>query len=275
MMLLSAPVLFLLLIVTCAAAPTAPRTNGADPEVARRWYSVPENHEPSPGGYRAWPRSQDGSFTINYCFEDVRTHDKMGALFKLALAKWAPALRLSALRFAPDPSCQQEPCLCSQSRLSEATLHIMLGDRSSRITTSLGYRTSANRRHPNLPRHYVHYSSHPEYFSAEGPLIMAHELGRCLNEQFWRSSHVGSPLTVTGHTVRLLHEHQRPDASKSVKFNCRALTFYDEAKRLVQSTPTRDEPEFTASMTIDDKMDLVFVLTLHSPPGKAFADNHQ
>ena len=151
--------------------------------VEKRWYSVPEGQELPGQRWTAWPCSNDGSCPIHYCFEDVHTHDLMGTIFKRALAKWAPAFRLSALRFAPDPACQQEPCLCSEPHLSESTLHIM-SEEASIIKTSCGYRLDS--RDPNLPRHYLQYSSEPFFYEANGHLILAHELGECLDGQLWR-----------------------------------------------------------------------------------------
>lgn len=62
---------------------------------------------------------------------------------------------------------------------------------------------------------------------------------------------------VTGHSIGLGHEHERPDAGDYVKFNCRALKLYDEAKALVECLQNADEPAFTATMSIDEKMGLV------------------
>lgn len=184
MILFGAPVLFLLLIAACVAAPASPRVDTSDPEVARRWYSLSESQGTSSQRWSTWPRSNDGYYPINYCFEDVHTHDIMRAMFKRALAKWAPALRLSALVFAPDPVCQQEPCLCSEPHLSETTLHIILAEGSSTVATSLGYRLES--RDLNLPRHYLRYSTKPSFFEANGHIILAHELGKCLDGQLWR-----------------------------------------------------------------------------------------
>lgn len=68
---------------------------------------------------------------------------------------------------------------------------------------------------------------------------------------------------VPGHVIGLLHEHQRPDAADSVKFDCHALSGYKKAKKLVKSIQAVDEPAFTATMSTKAKMNLVLVhLTL-------------
>lgn len=184
-MLFSALVLLLMLITACVAAPTSPRVNISDPEISKRWYSVPEGQGIPGQRWTAWPRSNDGSCPIHYCFEDAYTHNMMDAIFKRALAKWAPAFRLSALRFVADPACQQEPCICSQPHVSETTLHIMIKEESTWIQGTLGYRLES--RDPNLPRHFLQYSSKPFFYEADGHLMLAHELGEYFDGQLWRT----------------------------------------------------------------------------------------
>lgn len=82
-----------------------------------------------------------------------------------------------------------------------------------------------------------------------------------------------SPLTDKGHVIGLLHEQQRPDASRFVKFDCRSLTYYKEAKTVVESVSIRDEPAFTAQMSTDEKIDLVFAFTFHCFTSNASANN--
>lgn len=61
---------------------------------------------------------------------------------------------------------------------------------------------------------------------------------------------------VTGHVVGFGHEHQRPDARLKVKFDCLALSGYDEAKKKVEAIGT-DEPMFTPHMSTQERMSLV------------------
>jgi hypothetical protein len=56
--------------------------------------------------------------------------------------------------------------------------------------------------------------------------------------------------------VGLGHEHQRPDAREKVKFDCLALGGYEEAKKKVEEIGT-DEPMFTPTMSVKERMDLV------------------
>ena len=128
MMLFKAPALFFTLIAACVAAPTSPPTS-ADPEVARRWYSIPEDQEVFQEHTRPWPVGKDGLRTINYCFEDVYSYHQISNILELGLAKWEPATRVSALRFAPDPACEQEPCLCDVVALLVGAWVFLLGGR--------------------------------------------------------------------------------------------------------------------------------------------------
>jgi hypothetical protein len=172
-------VLFLLLITACLAAPTLPRVNNAEPEVARRWYSVPDDRGILSNGYRAWPPSDDGSRTIHYCFMDVHTYDTIGAMFELALAKWAPAIRVSSLKFAPDPACPEKPYLCTEPHVTaEKTLHIILRDVKELALSSFGYKPPfVDLTHPSMPRHYLQWATHAASMGPEGSLFMAHESG--------------------------------------------------------------------------------------------------
>jgi len=101
-------------------------------------------------------------------------------MFALALAKWAPAIRVSSLRFAPDSACVQEPCLCSEPGLGEETLQIILSDEDGGgPSSSLGYRppTVDVGYEPGLPRHYLPWPTEQKYHGLDAPLSMAHELG--------------------------------------------------------------------------------------------------
>jgi hypothetical protein len=62
--------------------------------------------------------------------------------------------------------------------------------------------------------------------------------------------------SFVGHVVGFGHEHQRPDARQKLKFDCLALAGYDKAKKKVEAVGT-DDPMFTPSMSIKEKMDLV------------------
>jgi hypothetical protein len=172
-------VLFLLLTVACVAAPTSPRMKTSDPEVARRWYSVPDDRGILSNSYRAWPPSDDGSRTIHSCFMDVHTYDTIGAMFELALAKWAPAIRVSSLNFAPDPACPEKPYLCTEPHVAaEKTLHIMLRDVKELALSSFGYKPPfVELENPTMPRHYLQWATHAASIGPEGSLHMAHELG--------------------------------------------------------------------------------------------------
>ena len=87
------------------------------------------------------------------------------------------------------------------------------------------------------------------------------------------SLRLDSPLTDKGHVIGLLHEQQRPDASSFVKFDCRALMYYEEAKKVVESIPIGDEPAFTAHMSTDEKFDLMFAFTTPCSTGNASANS--
>lgn len=55
--------------------------------------------------------------------------------------------------------------------------------------------------------------------------------------------------------MELFYEHQRAVARTLLKFDCRALEDYPAAERLFSSID--NEPEFTADMSLKDRMDLV------------------
>lgn len=177
-MMFRAPVLFLLLIVACAAAPTTPRTIDSDPEVARRWYSIPEDHEVPRGGIRPWPLGKDGSRTVTYCFTDVHSYHALDSIFELGLAKWEPAMRLSTLKFAPDPACPQEPCLCDEPDVAETTLHDGLAQEDRPASASVGYEGLDVPTDSDGPRNSLLWpTDDPFFFGPYAPLLMAHELG--------------------------------------------------------------------------------------------------
>ena len=66
---------------------------------------------------------------------------------------------------------------------------------------------------------------------------------------------------VVGHVLGLHHEHQRPDAPQKLKFDCRALFQYAQAESLVATMDAGDELAFTRDLSLDEKMDLVLVLS--------------
>jgi hypothetical protein len=178
MMLFKAPALFFTLIAACVAAPTSPPTS-ADPEVARRWYSIPEDQEVFQEHTRPWPVGKDGLRTINYCFEDVYSYHQISNILELGLAKWEPATRVSALRFAPDPACEQEPCLCDEPHVAEVSLHIGLATRDQAASASVGYNGPET---PGVeagqPQNRLLWPTNdPFFYSQLAPLLMAHELG--------------------------------------------------------------------------------------------------
>lgn len=179
-----APVLFLVLIIACVAAPDAPRTTDSDPEVARRWYSLPEDRDILPQGHRVWPPSDDGSRTIHYWFQDADAYNTLGATFELGIAKWAPAMRVSSLKFAPDSACPQKPYLCSEPHVAaEETLHVMLVDNQFPAQSSLGYRQPLiEKDYPDKPRNYMQWSRDTSLGKPHA-LAMAHELGEYLGGQ--------------------------------------------------------------------------------------------
>lgn len=181
MILFGAPALLLLLIVACVAAPTAPRVDTSDPDVAKRWCSVVEDHEVAHAHVRPWPLGHDGSRTITYCFEDIESYHGLNHIFELGLAKWEPAMRLSVLRVAPDPTCEQEPCLCDEPDVDDGTLRIGLVQGNQPAAGSIGYKGLDHEITPNKPRNYLRWpTDDPFFFGTLAPLLMAHELGQYL-----------------------------------------------------------------------------------------------
>ena len=197
MILFRALALFLMLITACVAAPTSPRVNNSHPKVVRRYYSVPEDRDKGVGTLTAWPVSNDGSRTINYCFESVDTYNKLGDMFELAVAKWAPAIRVSSLEFAPDPACPGKPCLCNEPNVAaEKTLHVILAGDDKLVQSTVGFMppTLQVDHEPELPRHFLQWSNHPSFFKSDALLLMAHELGEYLDGTPWNRQGLASLL---------------------------------------------------------------------------------
>lgn len=139
MMLFGAPAFFLTLIVACVAASLSSRVNDSDSEVARRCCSIPKDQEIPEVPERPWPLGKDGFRTITYCLKDVYSYHQLSNMFELGLAKWEPAMRLSALRFAPGPACQQQPCLCDEPSVAKGSLQIGLATGDRPAAASVGY----------------------------------------------------------------------------------------------------------------------------------------
>jgi hypothetical protein len=180
------PILCSILILACTAAPSSSRGNTSDPQVTRRWYSLPEDREAIPQVPRAWPVCRDVSRTIFYCFHEVEDYHTLHEIFTLALAKWAPAIRLSALDFALDPACAEEPCLCSELHVVETTPQTISNDSPGEpAITSLGYRSLTGNIgiQPGLPRHHLLWPSDSGLYGSNAILRMAQELGRYIYEQ--------------------------------------------------------------------------------------------
>lgn len=160
------------------------RMSGQPPEksAARRWWSVPEEHETQPEDNRPWPPGDDGLRTITYCFENQRSYDFLWTTFVEALVKWEPAIQVSALAFAYDPACTEQLCLCSAPGIAEATLHIILGEAEQAAYGTLGYTDRiVEKSAPNMPRHYLQCSHAPGLiWGTSATVIMAHELGKRL-----------------------------------------------------------------------------------------------
>ena len=165
------------------AAPQQGPAGRSGNRAAKRWSTVPEDHETQPQDVRAWPPGEDGSRTIHYCFENQASYDSLHEILALALLKWAPAVQVSALAFAPDAACSQGPCLCSTQGVAEVTLRISLADpkKQQAALTTVGYKDPiVENPHPNMPRHYIMWPYSPAFFRLDAALNMAHELGKSL-----------------------------------------------------------------------------------------------
>ena len=184
-MLFRAPVLLLLLVVACVAAPSLPRVKNSDPEISRRWWTVKEIQNAVHDAPRPWPASANGSHIIPFCFENQATWNELNSLFTRALAKWAVAIHAPALEFARDPACREAPCLCSTPGVAEVTLHTMQAQHrrdgiAQGSEATIGY-TDPNvpLNDPSMPRHFLLWPPNTNVFGSQsnGDLQMAHELG--------------------------------------------------------------------------------------------------
>lgn len=149
--------------------------------IAKRWWSVPEDHETRPEDIRAWPPGEDGSRTMSYCFENRRSFNFLGTTFAEALAKWKPAVDVSSLVFAPDPACKELACLCTATDVAEVTLHIILAaDGEKAAFGTLGYRDRiVEKSDLDKPRHYLMWPADTgQIWGTSTAVVMAHELGK-------------------------------------------------------------------------------------------------
>ena len=167
------------------APPAAPAPFGSPgplgQNITKRWYSVPLDQDALPEGQRAWQACKDGKCTINYCFEDAASHKELAEVFAKGLAKWAPAMHVSSLDFAPDDVCtgdMQTRCLCTTPGVEETTLHIILTEQGGPEAT-VGYLPPSVTNHdPSKPRHHITWPNDPHFFGKAAPLMMAHEIGK-------------------------------------------------------------------------------------------------
>ena len=157
-------------------------TSGEPPKkpASKRWWSIPEEHETQPEDIRPWPPGEDGSRIITYCFENQASYDSLHEILALALVKWEPAVRASALAFAPDSACTSGPCLCSAHGVAEVTLRISLVDpkKQQQPLSTMGYTDRiVENPYPNMPRNFIMWPYTPHFFGPNAVLVMAHELG--------------------------------------------------------------------------------------------------
>ena len=150
--------------------------------IAKRWWSVPDVQNVDPNQDQPWPASPDGSHTITFCFESQAVWGELGEFFTRALAKWAVAIQVSSLEFAPDPACDRSPCLCRTPGVADHTLHILQavpGHPLLTARTSIGYKNPNLPRQPGLPRHHLIWPADTDSLGtqSESGLIMAHESG--------------------------------------------------------------------------------------------------
>jgi hypothetical protein len=115
-----------------------------DAQVAKRWFTVPDKQQKKKKHMvSVWPPvgTMEGPRRIPYCFEDDAAFKIIGDILPAALDKWAPAMKVSSLAFAPDPACTGEnesPCLCSTKGIKEVTVHLQLDDGAT-LSATWGY----------------------------------------------------------------------------------------------------------------------------------------
>lgn len=156
------------------------RYNSSDPEVERRWYSIPVDEKAGPDERRPWPLCGNGKRVISYCFGDDRAYRDIGDLFLKGIAKWAHVMHISSVVFAPDTACLgpqwRGRCLCSTPGVKEDSLHIILSD--NQASSTVGYLPpSAPNPNPSLPRNNIIWPKHIGFSKAFAPVVMAHEIG--------------------------------------------------------------------------------------------------
>jgi hypothetical protein len=238
------------------AAPRRASEDASEKQLAKRWHSLTQ-------GPRLWPPRAwcGGTAYIFYCYDSPASSMLHDELFMAALGKWSTSLYGSGLEFLPDLACTQHPCSCNTHGVMPETLRIMdAPDEVRWPTATLGYRDSSTiRADMHMPLNYILWPVCQTQFQGKEALYMAQQMGKRLRRKprRWRNI-IPRPIAdlITGRVMGLIYEHQRPDAEHHVKFICRELQGFDEARATLRQLGN-EEPAFQERMDISAKLDLM------------------
>ncbi|KXT13911.1 hypothetical protein AC579_2375 [Pseudocercospora musae] len=215
--------------------------------ITKRWLSVPgvpsngANGMVNPYQY-PWPLScsEPRKSAIRYCFNNQRSANNLLPVLQRAIALWYPAMRnpqgqVSSMTIEPDSGCPrdengqlQPDCLCASPGVSRDALIISDetkdGDNAwndgpdCQTSTTTGYSYIGGGEPSVAWRHRLRFCAYEPSDNNRSILrairAMTHELG---------------------HAMGLFHEHQRPDRDNSLKFRCRYLQGWRDAREKVNS----------------------------------------
>ncbi|SMR47917.1 unnamed protein product [Zymoseptoria tritici ST99CH_1A5] len=254
--------------------------------LTRRWYGVKALHPPMIAQkpyYYPWPATcgyPNALQPVRYCFLDKWSADNLEDVLNVAISYWGEAMRVSALKIILDPGARgNKHNYCGTEGVATDALVISdetkpgddewNGGPNCVTASTVGYKYTPRNQYPSPHRHYMKVCAYqPQYPYGTAELAsrdIAHELGTDTDEyspphnikRFTNSTFHFYP----GHVIGLQHEHQRPDRDLYIKFNCRYLQGYDEAKYAAdidaEALFEQDADDSDDELSLSQKMALV------------------
>ncbi|KAK4549987.1 hypothetical protein LTR36_002954 [Oleoguttula mirabilis] len=237
------PLLFAFLC-TLSAVFALPLPANVSTAQRKRWYST------SPGpivqGIGPWPvfaldTAGNTQQPVRYCYRDQDSLDELEEYVDDAIQKWNTAMTsqvATAFMIIADPRLPRDvDPLCENLELGQGqvmdALAISYKGKTWAAATSVGYA------YDKLDRPYRHYIDF---------CVDLDDLDK--DDAFY----IASMTHELGHSIGLLHEHQRPDRDRYITFNCANIAGYDEAKATIDKTTTAP---FSPDMSLEAKLNLI------------------